>query len=758
MSLARKGAAAAILAGLASLHGQYVAPYTVATLPSGFDFPLGLNEDPSGNLWLCDGYGTGVEEVTPGGTVLSRLTANNPALEYPSQAVPDGSGGAYVVDSFSQLVLHFPTPGTEEVVAGQFNVVQSFNGVGTQASFDYPRGIARDAAGNLFVTEDAGNVRKIAPDGTVTTFASNLDRPWGLGFDAAGNLYVAESGALLKYSAAGAMTVLAGQPGASGYQDGTGAAARFYQPQGLAIDAAGNVYVADTYNRCIRKVTPGGVVTTLAGTPGPYAPPVDGPGASAVFVMPAAVAVSADGSSIWVSDDEGPPDGTGGALRLLYLPSAPQIVDQPQTLALPQGSAATLSVGATGGPPPAYQWYLDGVAIAGATLPTYTITNGQPASAGSYSVQVSNAQGTVTSAAAAVTVVIPPTITSSPQSTVLGAGGTALLTVGVAGTAPYQFQWLLNGQPIPGATSSSITVTTEGVYTVQVANLAGSASSAPAQVGNPVRLVNLSCLASVSAGDPLIVGFVTSGPNGKAYLLRAVGPTLSQFGVSDPLSDPTLTLYSGQTVVQSNAGWSGASAAANLAPVMSSVGAFPLPWGSADAALLPTVEPGSYTAQITAPAGQSGTALLEIYETAADLDQLLNLSARGQVPAGSNITAGLVIAGYSPMRVLLRGIGPGLQPFGIADGIPHPVLTLIAGVDGPASAPVVTSSAGGWSATSANLAAVNAAGSATGAFTLATGSADAAMVLMLNPGVYSLQLADAAGAGGTGLLEVYQVP
>ena len=122
--------------------------------------------------------------------------------------------------------------------------------------------------------------------------------------DAAGNLYVADTDndAIRKITPAGVVTTLAGTAGSSGHSDGKGAAAQFLAPEGVAVDGAGNVYVADTENSVIRKITPDGMVTTLAGK-WPYVGPNDGVGADATFDTPEAIAADAAGN-VYVADTD----------------------------------------------------------------------------------------------------------------------------------------------------------------------------------------------------------------------------------------------------------------------------------------------------------------------------------------------------------------------------------------------------------------------------------------------------------------------
>jgi sugar lactone lactonase YvrE len=192
-----------------------------------------------------------------------------------------------------------------------------------QARFNAPKGLARDAGGNLYVV-DSGNstIRKITPAGTVTTIAgtagssgsadgtggaARFNSPSNVAVDAAGNVYVADSGnqTVRKITPAGVVTTLAGTAGMRGDADGVGAAARFNQPWGIAVDAAGNVYVADTQNYLIRKITRTGTVTTLAGTRGMRGS-ADGDRATASFLGPRGLTIDTAGD-LYITDWYGPP-------------------------------------------------------------------------------------------------------------------------------------------------------------------------------------------------------------------------------------------------------------------------------------------------------------------------------------------------------------------------------------------------------------------------------------------------------------------
>lgn len=194
--------------------------------------------------------------------------------------VQDSSGNIYVADG-NRVIRKIAPDGTVSTLAGLAGAGSQWDGTGTGAGFNGPTGIALDDSGNLYVT-DMTLIRKVTPAGVVTTIAGSRGtygsqdgtgsyglfmNPNGIALDSAGNIYVADTdnNSIRKVTQSGVVTTLAGSLSywSWGAVDDTGSAARFHSPHGLAIDSAGNLYVADTGNNSIRKVTPGGVVTTI---------------------------------------------------------------------------------------------------------------------------------------------------------------------------------------------------------------------------------------------------------------------------------------------------------------------------------------------------------------------------------------------------------------------------------------------------------------------------------------------------------------
>ncbi|MEY2879871.1 MAG: hypothetical protein RLZZ15_2251, partial [Verrucomicrobiota bacterium] len=270
------------------------------------------------------------------------------------------------------------------------------------------------------------------------------------------------------------------------------------------------------------------------------------------------------------------------------------------------------------------------------------------------------------------------------------------------------------------------------------------------------KLVNIATRGLVGADQPMIAGFVVAGTAQKQVLVRVAGPALTRFGVPSALGTPTLRVFDEQArPLATNSGWSANANSAALAAVAGQVGAFPFAAGSADAAVLLTLPPGAYTAQVT---GGAGIALVEVYDTelvgsCAGGPRVINLATRGLVGDDANqLIAGFVVSGSAARRVLIRGVGPTLAQFGVPRVVAQPQLALLD------QRGRVLERAGAWGAqrTAADIAA---AAVIAGAFALDADSADAALVTTLLPGNYTVQVSGATrGATGTALVEVYDLP
>ena len=339
---------------------------------------------------------------------------------------------------------------------------------------------------------------------------------------------------------------------------------------------------------------------------------------------------------------------------------APTISSAPAAQTITAGATATFSVTAAGTAPLSYQWKKDGVVLAGATNATYSVSTATSASAGSYAVTVTNSAGAVTSAAAVLTinpasylsnlsvrttlqsaqiVTVGLVVSGGAKPILLRAAGPTLSAFGLTSAMAdprlelYQgMTKIAENNDWTASLASTFTAvgafafntaskdaallqTLNGAYTVQTTGTgAGTVlvEGYDAGTGSGTRLINLSARNRVGTGaDLLIVGFSASGTVPLRLLIRAVGPTLSGFGVTTVLANPKLEVYDVAGIkIAENDDWE-----ASLAATFPAVGAFALPAGSKDSGLLLTINPGrTYTAQVSGVGATTGEALVEIYE------------------------------------------------------------------------------------------------------------------------------------------------
>jgi sugar lactone lactonase YvrE len=276
------------LAGSRGVAGKANGTNTAAT----FSLPSGIAVDASNNVFVADTGNSEIREIVPVGTNWAVSTLAN--VNLPGGIAINGSNNLVVADSVDDTVLNVTYSGTISTLAGTSGVYGGADGTNAAATFNYPQGTAVDANGVIYVADSLNNtVRKIAAGGVVTTFAglagglggadgtnsvARFQSPQAVAFNGAGNIYVADAGndTIRRVSPLGTnwqVTTLAGQDGSPGNADGTNAGAQFYSPGGIAVDGATNLYVADSVNNEIRKITPVGtnwVVTTLAGRAGAF--------------------------------------------------------------------------------------------------------------------------------------------------------------------------------------------------------------------------------------------------------------------------------------------------------------------------------------------------------------------------------------------------------------------------------------------------------------------------------------------------------
>ena len=312
------------LAGAAGQPGQTDGTGSIAR----FNSPLGIATDSAGNVYVADSINHTIRKITPAGVVStfagaasSSGSSDGSSLSarffQPSGIATDSSDNVYVADTFNHMIRKITPSGVVTTVAGTAGQPGPNDGTRTVARFYYPRSMAVDSSGNVFVADEPSHtIRRITTDGQVTTLAgmylhpgsndgtsesSRFNRPWGLAADQNNNIYVADSEncVIRKIMPNLSVSTFAGTS-TTGSIDGDGITARFFGPFGIATDSTGNVYVADTYNNTIRKITPVGTVTTLAGAAGMWGQ-TDGPGSIARFSYPFGVATDSTGN-VYVAD------------------------------------------------------------------------------------------------------------------------------------------------------------------------------------------------------------------------------------------------------------------------------------------------------------------------------------------------------------------------------------------------------------------------------------------------------------------------
>ena len=357
-----------------------------------------------------------------------------------------------------------------------------------------------------------------------------------------------------------------------------------------------------------------------------------------------------------------------------------------------------------------------------------------------------------------------PRFLTQPAALSVATGTSATFSPSAAANEAITYQWFRNGTALSGATEAGLTLANataahSGIYTVAATTAVGTTTSnGAALVVGPAtgRLANLSTRGEVRSGNEVMfAGFVLGGTAPHRVLLRAIGPGLTAFGLpaADVLTNPQLELYSGQTVIEANDDWAAeAVAAAGITAAASNVGAFALDPVSADAALVATLAPGPYTARVSGTDGGSGVAIVEVYDadTGATSARLTNISTRGYVATGNSIMIPGIVVHEPGRRLLIRAIGPGLAFSGLTPLLPNPQLRVVdaRGIE------VFRNTDWGSTTTAPETVA---AGHATGAFALPDGSKDAAVVVSLPAGNYTVLVSDEADGQGIALVEVYEM-
>ncbi len=564
-----------------------------------FNYPCGVVVDGTGtNIYLADSGNNTIRKMTPAGVVntLAGLAAgtygtndgtNATAAFLAAQAVAvDAAGNVYTADTGNHTIRKITAAGVVTTLAGVPGTNGTADGTNNTALFWRPAGIALDAATNLYVADNGNHtIRMVTPAGVVTTIAGQagvpgyLDlpgklarfmNPAGVAVDAGTNIYVADFGnaVIRKISPLGIVSTVAGLADATGYTDGTNTAARFAMPSGLAVDAATNLYVADTGNHTVRMITPGGMVSTLAGLAG-YPGSADGVSNTARFYYPHGLAldsasnlfvadtfnstirkitpvrvvstVAGTAGSLGVADDTGPgaqfyyPFGLAvdGASNLYVADVfnnsirkgvpflAPVLTSVLTNEIMAGGTTVTFRITALGAGTLSYQWQSNGVNISGATNTTLVINGATPYNANTYNVVVTDAYGSVTSQRAALSIVGPANDLFATPAVVAGTNFT--LTASNVGASVESKEPNITGNPgghsvwwsWQAPVDCTVTLDTSGSsFDTMLAVYKGAALASLTQIAANDDYTNLTSRVVFGAKGGVTYRFTVDGYNG----------------------------------------------------------------------------------------------------------------------------------------------------------------------------------------------------------------------------------------------------
>ena len=592
------GGAVTTLAGSIGNFG-----YTNGTGTSAlFNAPQGIAIDSSGNLYVADYLNNAIRKVTSSGIVTT--VAGSPgnfgsangtgtyALFWGPEGIvvcPTNNNLVYVADMGNSTIRQIFS-GVQTVVSTYAGNASdgSANATGTAARFFWPMDVASDDHGNFYVADAQNNtIRKIASNGTVSLFAgfpgvtgsanatgtnASFNVPEAVAVDSSGNVYVADTGnsIIREITSAGVVSTLAGSPGNIGSADGTGSSAQFNGPQGIAVNGSGDVFVADTMNHTIREIAPGGVVTTFAGFVGNFGS-ADGTNSIAQFDRPAGLAIDGSGN-IFVADmlnqtiREITPAGVvttiAGLARVFGdwdgTNSTAAFFD-PEGVAV--GSGDTLYVADSGNDsirqvtPSGTNWIVttiagwpgasgseDGSGIGA----RFCYPAGLAVSSGSLFL-ADSANNTIRSGSMITD--HPPTISTQPQSQAVQAGSPVTFSVSASGEGTLYYQWLFNGENIPGATGSTYSLadaqlSNAGTYSVLISSPLGDtlSSNATLTVYAPPVITTQPVSQTCLQGSNVTFSVTASGPGTLTYQWEENGHPLSNSGIVSGANSATLTL------------------------------------------------------------------------------------------------------------------------------------------------------------------------------------------------------------------------
>lgn len=789
--------------------GQFGRPYGIAIDPTTHD--LYVTERLNGRVQRINST-TGASVMMWGindaafNTSGTNTNAPNPTspqghFQEPIGVATDSSGHVWVVDHGNDRVQEFLVHQVNGAWAADNVTMWGSTGSGN-GQFDHPYGAALDSAGNLWVADGAnGRVQKFGGSGSyLGTLGGKGTSPgqfviatW-VSFDASGAIWVTSTNSdpqattaadinnqwVSKFTASGNSGTFVSRFGGT-YGS---AAGQLELPFEVVVDASNKAYVSDYYNSRVQvfdlNAAPSGGTTSGGTTSGGTSSGGTSSGGT-----------STGGTSTGGTSSGGSTSGgtTSGGTTSGGSSSGGTTSGGTSTGGTSSGTGSTSisSVSIVSATAPAAGTYSAGDALQFTIQFSAPVTIKTPAAPNGDDGEDNDDIGDDASPFVSWTAVAASGQSAdSGRATYHSGSGTAVLTFvyhvhgndnAPGGISLGSAIGLPAGTTIVDASGNVLTSTQltahwpqnplTGVVLVPANEAHGKDKDADNGNGkgkgkSDAKFVNLSSRIRISPGDAshaTIVGFVVTGTSPQPVLVRAVGPSLSKLGVVDFLTSLSLQILdSSGHLVAKNGGWNNN---ALVAAVAAQVGAFNLNSGSGDSAVVVTLPPGAYTALIDG--GKSaGTALLEVYDGgAADVDEeFVNISTRGFVDASGNLIVGLVVTGSTPKKVLVRAVGPGLTALGVPGVLADPSLQL------RNSGGALVAQNNDWgtpqpidaSHPAASAQDITAADATVGAFPLAAGSKDAAVVVTLAPGAYTAVVTGANNTSGAVLVEAYQVP
>lgn len=579
----------------------------------------------------------------------------------------------------------------------------------------------------LYKSTDSGNTWALKNLGLVNAIPGGFSRKIAVDPLASSRVYVAMSDGVFKSENGGEVWTLIDTPTAP------------KSAETIALDSNGTMYVAGrsasnlNFQQIFRSTDFGATWTKSGPDLGSVRAILVDPAvqstiyvASQLFNSGAVLLKSIDSGATWSSLD-----GTGLAVfdGIAAIPGTPSVL----VVAGPKPNCGAILRSLDGGQ--SWQDVSAGMPTLAANC-QYTVTR-MATSAASPNLIIANSAGQSTYQFTHDPTQIAPFCTLSANPLVVSSGGSSTLTA-TCNPSATSYVWSSNAGISPTSSVGTVSPTQNTTYTVQGVNSAGTGNVASVTVGAPTpRLVNLSTRMQVLTGnDVMIGGFIIGGTASKTVVVRARGPSLIPLGVVNALADPTLQLFSGQSLIGTNDDW---GLAPNSAAIQSSGFA---PSDAKEAAILMSLGPGAYTAVVRGTNNQTGVGIVEVFEVDGPEVPLANISTRGQVLTGDDVMiGGFIVQGNSPQTVIVRARGPTLAQFGISNFLANPVLQLYSGQ-------TVIASNDDWIAAS-NAAEIQSRGFAPG------NTREAAILITLNPGAYTAVVTGANGTTGVGIVEVF---